>query len=86
MGNYGPLARFHHRIKTHGHWTVKQPFDGIYVWRDPSGEFYLVDHTGTRKITDGTLPTRRALPEHDGLHFHQAPFAIDLDPDFACTA
>jgi hypothetical protein len=51
MGNYSPLGRFHHRIKTHGTWTVKQPFDGIYVWRDPHGHFYLVDHTGTRKIT-----------------------------------
>jgi hypothetical protein len=51
MGNYSPLGRFHHRIKTHGTWTVRQPFDGIYVWRDPQGHFYLVDHTGTRKIT-----------------------------------
>jgi hypothetical protein len=49
LENYGPLARFHHRIKTHGAWDVRQPFNGIFVWRDPHGVFYLVDHTGTRK-------------------------------------
>jgi hypothetical protein len=49
VGNYGPMTRFHHRIKTHGHWQVKQPFPGIYIWRDPHGAFYLVDHTGTRR-------------------------------------
>ena len=51
LGNYGPLGRFHHRIKTHGHWTVRQPFHGIYLWRDPHGQVYLVDHTGTHKVT-----------------------------------
>lgn len=49
IGNYGPLSTPHHRLKTHGRWTVKQPFPGIYVWRDPHGAMYLVDHTGTRR-------------------------------------
>ena len=26
--------------------------DQILVWRDPHGAYYLVDHTGTRRITD----------------------------------
>ncbi len=51
IGNYGPLTIPHHRIKTHGRWDVRQPFPGIYVWRDPHGAHYLVDHTGTRRIT-----------------------------------
>jgi hypothetical protein len=50
IGNYGPMTTFHHRIKTHGGWDVKQPFPGIYLWRDRSGAFYLVDHTGTRRL------------------------------------
>jgi hypothetical protein len=37
-------------IKTHGHWDVAQPFPGIYLWRDPHGTLYLVDHTGTRQL------------------------------------
>ncbi len=50
VGNYGPMTTTHHRIKTHDRWQVQQPFPGIYVWRDPHGAFYLVDHTGTRRI------------------------------------
>ena len=46
----------HHRIKTHGGWQVQQPFPGIYIFRDPHGAFYLVDHTGTRR-THGCLKT-----------------------------
>ena len=52
VGNYGPMATFHHRIKTHGGWEVRQPFPGIYVWRDPHGATYVVDHTGTRRLED----------------------------------
>jgi hypothetical protein len=50
IGNYGPLTTVHHRIKTHGNWDVAQPFPGIYLWRDPYGALYLVDHTGTRRL------------------------------------
>ena len=51
VGNYGPMTVTHHRIKTHGGWQVQQPFPGIYIWRDPHGAFYLVDCTGTRRIS-----------------------------------
>ena len=51
LGNYGPMSTPHHRLKTHGRWRVKQPFLGIYLWRDPHGAHYLVDHTGTRSLT-----------------------------------
>jgi hypothetical protein len=50
VGNYGPMTTRHHRIKTHGGWQVQQPFAGIYLWRDPHGAHYLVDHTGTRRL------------------------------------
>ena len=50
LGNLGPLTRTHHRIKTHGAWTVRQPFPGIYLWRDPHGMLYLEDHTGTHPV------------------------------------
>jgi hypothetical protein len=54
IGNYGPMTIPHHRIKTHGGWDVKQPFPGIYLWRDPHGGYYLVDHTGTRRLSGRT--------------------------------
>ncbi len=50
IGELGPLTRHHHRIKTHSRWQVKQPFPGIYLWRSPHGRYWLVDHTGTRRV------------------------------------
>ncbi len=50
IGKLGPLTRHHHRIKTHSRWQVKQPFPGIYLWRSPHGRYWLVDHTGTRRL------------------------------------
>jgi len=50
LGNLGPMTRFHHRIKTHSRWLVRQPFPGIFIWRSPSGSHYLVDNTGTQRI------------------------------------
>jgi hypothetical protein len=71
--NYAPLSRLHHRIKTHGRWTLKQPFEGVYVWRDPHGEVYVVDHTGTRTLRAhatgavGGTATARQTPAGPGL-------------------
>ncbi|MGZ4501572.1 MAG: DUF222 domain-containing protein [Nocardioidaceae bacterium] len=50
LGNFARLIRLHHRIKTHGGWQLKQPYPGIFLWRDPHGRYYLVDHTGTRAL------------------------------------
>ena len=69
VGNYGPMTTTHHRIKTHGGWKVQQPFPGIYVWRDPHGEFYLVDHTGTRRIN--TTQTQGRPASRLEAHFDQ---------------
>ena len=82
MDNYGPLGRFNHRVKTHGRWQVAQPFDGIYVWRDPHGEFYLVDHTGTRKVTGRTPPRRKVL----SLVLHHSDVRVDYDGPAHCAA
>ena len=62
VDNLAPLGRFGHRVKTHGSWTVRQPFNGIILWRDPHGQVYLVDHTGTHKITAAGRP---AGPAHE---------------------
>jgi hypothetical protein len=61
VGNYGPMTTLHHRIKTHGRWAVRQPFPGVYIWRDPYGAFYLVDHTGTRRLPGPTPHPRSPL-------------------------
>jgi hypothetical protein len=50
IGNLEKLTRFHHRVKTHGRWQVKQPFPGVFLWRSPHGRMFLVDQTGTRRL------------------------------------
>ena len=75
IGNYGPMTT-HHRIKTHGHWHVQQPFPGIYIWRDPHGGHYLVDHTGTRRLhgkKDQDGPGHLMIAEF----WHSPPMNID---------
>ena len=62
VGNYGPMTTRHHRIKTHSGFAVQQPFPGIYIWRDPAGHHYLVDHTGTRPITQAPSPEEGPRP------------------------
>ena len=65
------MTTIHHRIKTHGRWQVQQPYPGIYVWRDPHGAFYLVDHTGTRRLP--AVPANPDPPEP-----HRSPVVIEL--------
>lgn len=49
LDNLGPMTRRHHRIRTHGRWQVTQPFSGVFVWRAPQGQHYLVDQNGTHR-------------------------------------
>lgn len=46
-GNLGPLNRRNHRIKTHSTWNLRQPSEGIYLWRTPHGWISLVTNRGT---------------------------------------
>ncbi|NYI47045.1 hypothetical protein BJ993_004125 [Nocardioides aromaticivorans] len=62
--NLGPLTRTHHRIKTHAGWEVRQPFPGIVIWRDPHGAHYLVDQTGTRRVTATRRDRTPPRPDH----------------------
>ncbi len=50
LDNLAPMVTFHHRIKTHGRWQVRQVFNGVFVWRSPHGRLFLVDSTGTHRI------------------------------------
>ena len=73
VGNLAPLTRTHHRIKTHAGWTARQPFPGIVVWRDPYGAFYLVDPTGTRRVS-GTTGGQELAP----IDFGFSPFVLEI--------
>ena len=44
--NLAPLSRRHHRIKTHGRWTLRHPRPGEYWWRTPTGHGFSVTRNG----------------------------------------
>ncbi len=49
--NLAPLCRRHHRLKTHGRWTITTIEAGTWLWTTPHQQHFLVDHTGTRPVT-----------------------------------
>jgi hypothetical protein len=48
--NLARLCRYHHRVKTHGHWRYQRHPDGSYHWTSPHGHTYRVDTTGTTAL------------------------------------
>ena len=54
IGNLGPHTRYHHRLKTHAGWQVRQPEPGTWLWRSPHHRIYLVNATGTHPLGDTT--------------------------------
>jgi hypothetical protein len=59
LANGGFLSRFHHRLRTHGRWRIRQPDPGSYLWRSPHGWHFLVNGTGTHNL--GNSPFARAV-------------------------
>ena len=51
--NLAPESRFHHRVKTHGRWTLRRLPGRVREWTSPHGFKWRVDRTGTHRI-DGT--------------------------------
>ncbi len=45
--NTARLCRYHHRVKTHGHWRYRRTGPTAVTWTSPQGRTYTVDHTGT---------------------------------------
>jgi len=56
-GNLGPLSRFPHRTKTHGGWRVRQPSEGLLIWRSPLGYISLVTNRGTLVLGKDSFAT-----------------------------
>lgn len=62
--NLTPLSTYHHRLKTHGRWQSTMPWPGVNLWRDPHGQVYLHDTSGTRGLD--RLDQREALDQRVG--------------------
>ncbi len=67
--NSGPLGRRHHRWKTHAGYRARQCGQGRYVWLTPHGLGMLVDHRGTRPISN----------KHARMIL-EAPVGVDIYP------
>jgi hypothetical protein len=75
--NSGPLRRRHHRTKTHGGYTTRVIGPGRHLWRTPHGLAYLIDHTGTTRLTREQADAM-AESSDDGVELYFAP-----SPDYA---
>ena len=67
IGNLGPHTRYHHRVKTHAGWQVRQPEPGTWLWRSPHHRVYLVNAAGTHPLGDTAYAQtiwRAASPQH----------------------
>ena len=54
----GPMSRLEHRVKTHSRWQVRQPEPGVWIWRSPHQNYYLVTNAGTQHLGDGSFARR----------------------------
>ena len=66
--NSGPLRRRHHRTKTFGGYTYRVAGPGRFLWRTPHGLAFLVDHTGTTRLTDHQAAIMADAP--DGVEIY----------------
>jgi Domain of unknown function (DUF222) len=67
IDNLSPPDVKHHRAKTHAGWQLRQPFNGVYVWKSPLGRVYLVDNRGvTHDLGDSVSGRSPDAPSERG--------------------
>jgi hypothetical protein len=73
--NSGPLRRRHHRTKTHGGYTTRVAGPGRHLWTTPHGHAYLVDHTGTTRLTPHQADVMADAPDEVEIYWTK----VDLE-------
>ena len=76
--NSGPLRRRHHRWKTFGGYTSRVAGPGRFLWRTPHGQTFLIDHTGTSRLTTDPADALAEAPEGVDIYFTKA--GLDYGP------
>ncbi len=76
--NSGPLRRRHHRTKTHGGYTACVAGPGRFLWHTPHGQQFLVDHTGTTRLTPHQAAVMNDAP--DGVEIYWSKVPLDYQP------
>ena len=77
--NSGPLRRSHHRAKTFGGYTTRITGPGRHLWRTPHGLAFLVDHTGTRRLTAEQAEIMARAAE-DGVEVYYSKVDLHYEP------
>jgi hypothetical protein len=67
--NSGPLRRRSHRWKTHGGYECRVAGPGRHLWQTPHGLAFLVDHTGTHRLTDQQADIMLSAPPGVEIYF-----------------
>ena len=73
--NSGPLRRRHHRTKTFGGYTYRVAGPGRFLWRTPHGLAYLVDDTGTHRLSDHQAAVMADAP--DGVEIYWSKVGVE---------
>ena len=76
--NAGPLRRRHHRWKTHGGYRCRAAGPGRHLWQTPHGDCYLVDRTGTTRLTHTETQIHLTAPH--GIDVYTPRFQVAYDP------
>ncbi len=78
--NSGPLRRTSHRWKTHGGYRCRVAGPGRHLWTTPHGLAFLVDHTGTHRLTPHQADVMDDAPDGVEIYWTEvtSPPARDL--------
>ncbi len=76
--NSGPLRRTHHRWKTFGGYECRVAGPGRHLWTTPHGRAFLVDHTGTQRLTPHQADVMSDAP--DGVEVYWTEARLDYEP------
>ncbi len=62
--NIAPLCRRHHRLKTHGGWTLRDALEaGVLLWTSPHGYTFLRNESGTLDVSRDKRPSSTDPPD-----------------------
>lgn len=75
--NSGPLRRRHHRWKTHGGYRCRVAGPGRHLWQTPNHMTYLVDPSGTRRLSDDEAQIMLSAPQ--GVEIHLSTVALSVE-------
>lgn len=75
--NSGPLRRRHHRWKTHGGYRCRVAGPGRHLWQTPNHLTFLVDPSGTRRLSDDDADIMLSAPEGVEIYLSDVTLSVE---------